>query len=249
MLNSLYLGFKFSLSHFSILPISFKKNDDLSHKDVLGTMLLTMPLVGLILGIITVFIFSLLSSLEWYGAILSAVVYMILYGFIHTEAVIDVTDALYASHSSKDAYKIIKEPTVGAMGVLYAVAVILVKISGITFLLMHHLFFEFIAVLIISRLSLVVLFRVHTFKSSFATELKASLSNGYLIASFLIFIFIGSLLTFEFILFLIEGVLLALIISYAIKLKLGFINGDVLGTTLEGVESVLFLLISLLLVK
>jgi len=211
-------------------------------------MLFTLPLVGLILGTITVILFTLLSSLGWYGAVLSAVVYMILYGFIHTEAVMDVADAIYASHSGKDAYKIIKEPTVGAMGVLYAVAVMLLKVSGIAFLLMHNLFFEFITILIISRLSLLILFTVHNFKSSFATKLKESLSNLYLISSFILFTIIGSLLSFEFILFLIEGSLLALIFSYAIKLKIGFVNGDVLGATLEGVEISLFLLVALMLV-
>jgi len=249
MLKSLYLGLKFSFSHFSILPITFNKKDDLSEKNILGAMLLTLPLVGLSLGVITTLLFSILSSLGWYGAVISAVIYMILYGFIHTEAVIDVIDAIYASHSNKDAYQIIKEPTVGAMGVLYAVAVVILKVSGIAFLLMQNLLFEFIAILIISRLSLLVLFRVHTFKSEFATKLKESLSNRYLIASYILFITIGSLLTHEFILFLIEGVLLSLIISYGIKLKIGFVNGDVLGTTLEGVETSMFLLIALLLVN
>ena len=248
MLHSLYLGLKFSFSHFSIIPINFSKNDDLSQKNILGAMLFFLPFVGLILGVITIIIFSFLSSLGWYGAVVSAIIYMILYGFIHTEAVIDVVDAMYASHSNKDAYKIIKEPTVGAMGVLYAVATVILKISGITFLLMHNLFYEFIAILIISRLSLLILFKIHTFKSSFATELKESLSNSYLIASSIFFIVIGSLLTFEFLLFLIEGILLALILSYGIKLKIGFVNGDVLGATLEGVEITLFLLIAILLV-
>ncbi len=33
---------------------------------------------------------------------------------------IDVVDAIYAKLGGKDSYKVIKEPTVGAMGVLYA---------------------------------------------------------------------------------------------------------------------------------
>jgi len=208
-------------------------------------MLFTLPLLGLILGVITVALFSLLSSLGWYGAVVSAIFYMVLYGFIHTEAVMDVADAIYASHSGKDAYQIIKEPTVGAMGVLYALSVVLLKVSGIVFLLMNNLFLEFIVIVIISRLSLLMLIKVHNFKSLFATKLKESLSNVYLIASFLIFTLIGSLFTIEFILLLIEGLLLALIISYGIKLKLTFVNGDVLGATLEGVEITLLLLVAL----
>jgi adenosylcobinamide-GDP ribazoletransferase len=207
-------------------------------------MLLFLPLVGFILGLLTITIFSFISHLEWYGAVISAVVYMMLYGFIHTEAVIDVADAMYASHSGKDAYEIIKEPTVGAMGVLYAMGVVLLKVSGIVYLLTHGFFMEFIAVLIVSRLSLLMLFKVHVFKSSFATLLKKSLSNKYFFISFTVFTIIGLFLTIKFIFLLLIALILSYIISHTIKSKIGFVNGDVLGTTLESVEILLFLVIA-----
>ncbi len=246
IINS-YLGLKFSFSYFSILPINFKASDDLSKKEVLASMLFFLPLVGFILGLGTVVLFSFLAHLEWYGAIVSAVVYMMLYGFIHTEAVIDVADAIYASHSGKDAYAVIKEPTVGAMGVLYAMGFVLLKVSGIVYLFTHNYFMEFVAVLIISRVSLLLLFKVHTFNSSFATQLKDTLSLKYFISSYLIFMLIGSLLISNFIILLILGLLLSLGISFYIKSKIGFVNGDVLGTTLESVEILLFLAIALML--
>ena len=165
---------------------------------------------------------------------------MMLYGFIHTEAVIDVADALYASHSGKDAYEIIKEPTVGAMGVLYAIGFVLLKVAGIVYLLIYNFLMEFVAVLIISRLSLLMLFKIHTFKSSFATQLKEAFSNKYFIISSTVFTVLGSLLTSNFIFLLLGGLALALLISFYIKSKIGFVNGDVLGATLESVEILLF---------
>ena len=209
-------------------------------------MLLFFPLVGLVLGLGTVVLFSFLAHLEWYGAIISAVVYMMLYGFIHTEAVLDVADAIYASHSGKDAYAVIKEPTVGAMGVLYAIGFVLLKVSGIVYLFTHDALMEFVAVLIISRLSLLLLFKVHIFNSSFATQLKESLSTKYFVASYLIFMVLGTFITSNFILLLLIGMALALLISFYIKSKIAFVNGDVLGTTLEAVEILLFLTIALL---
>ncbi len=245
-MKNLYLGLKFAFSYFSILPVKFKNSDDLSSKDVLGSMLLFFPLVGLVLGILTVGLFQLLEPLSWYAAILSAVSYMILYGFLHTEAVIDVADAIYASHSGKNAYAVIKDPTVGAMGVLWAGSFILLKISGIVFLLMHHLFAPFISVLIISRLALLMLFYTQTFKSSFATQLKSSLTFKYLLSAFLLFGIIGFFLTsLQFILLLLAGVIFALRITLFIRSKIGFINGDVLGTTLESVEILLFIMVAL----
>ena len=244
-LKRLYLGFKFSFSYFSILPISFKISDNLSHKEVLASMLFFLPLVGLVLGFGTIILFSFLINLTWFAALISAIIYMVLYGFLHTEAVCDVADAIYASHSGKDAYKIIKEPTVGAMGVLFSTAIILLKVAGIVFLFLNNYLMEFIAILIISRLSLLLLFEVHEFRSSFATELKNAFTKPYLLSSFIIFSIIGIMLINNFMPLLLIGLILALLISYIIKSKIGFVNGDVLGATLEGVEVLLFMVVSL----
>ncbi|MCK4441147.1 MAG: adenosylcobinamide-GDP ribazoletransferase, partial [Sulfurovaceae bacterium] len=233
-MREFYLGVKFSLSYFSAIPITFKSIDNLSTSNVLGAMLFFFPFVGLILGAITVTLAIFLSHLGWYGYILSAIIYMMLYGFIHTEAIMDVADAIYAKRCGKDAYKIIKESTVGAMGVLYAVGYSLMKISGIVYLFNHHLYLEFISVLIISRLSLVVLIDSLDFKSSFVTQLKDSLSWQYLIGTFVLSLLIGSILTPFFIILMVFGFALALVIAVYLGKRLGFINGDVLGATLEG---------------
>jgi len=246
-MKNFYLGFKFAFSYFSILPIAFKENDNLADKRVLASMLFFLPFVGLVLGAVIVIFFLSIAHLGWYASLISAILYMMFYGFIHTEAVIDVADAIYASHSGKDAYSIIKEPTVGAMGVLYAIGFVLLKVAGVIYLFNHNLLMEFIAILIISRLSLLMLFKIHTFKSSFATLLKESLSNRYLITSFTIFIAIGSILLHKFIFLLLIGLLLAYIISLWIKSKIKFVNGDVLGTTLESVEILLFFVVSIFL--
>ncbi len=245
-MQELYLGIKFSISYFSNFPISFKSTDDLLTKRVLGSMLFFLPFVGLILGVIIVLIFLILSNLGWYGALISAIVYMMLYGFIHTEAIMDTVDAIYAKHSGKNAYKIIKEPTVGAMGVLYSVGFMIIKIASVVYLLTHGLLKEFIAILLISRLSLVIIIDTLDFKSSFVTMLKESLTWKYLILSFLLTLFIGSILTPYFIVIMLFGVTIAFLISIYLGRQLGFINGDVLGTTLEGVEILLFFVVALL---
>ena len=244
-MKNFYLGLKFSFSYFSILPISFQEEVNLTDKNILASMLFFLPLVGLILGFITLILFSYIAHLGWYGSLISAVIYMMLYGFIHTEAVIDVADAIYASHSGKNAYDIIKEPTVGAMGVLYAIGFVLLKVAGVVYLLTHNFLMEFLAILIISRLSLLFLFKIHTFKSSFATLLKESLSIQYLIASFTLFTILGSLILNKFIFLLLTGLLLAYLISTFIKSKIKFVNGDVLGATLETVEILLFFIIAI----
>ena len=175
-MNAFYLGLKFSFSYFTILPVFFKKEDNLNQDQVLAFMIFFMPLIGALLALFSIILFQLLEPLSYLGALLSAFLYMALYGFIHTEAVIDVADAIYASHSGKDPYKIIKEPQVGAMGVLWGVAFLIIKISAIVFLLLNHLYIEFIMVVISSRLNILSLIYTKTFKSSFVTKIKSTFS-------------------------------------------------------------------------
>ncbi len=243
MVREHYLGLKFMFSYFSILPVHFLKTDDLSTPKVLASMLFFLPFGGLILGSISLGIFTLLEPLEWLAALITAVSYMMLYGFLHTEAIMDVADALYAAHSGKDAYKIIKEPTVGAMGVLWAGSMVLLKVAGIVYLLLHGAYALFLSILLISRLGLLVLFFTQKFRSSFISKMQKGFSKIYFTSSLLLFTFIGLLLSgWQFLILLVTGVLFSYMLANQLKHTLGFINGDVLGTTLESTEILLFIL-------
>jgi adenosylcobinamide-GDP ribazoletransferase len=246
-MHDLYLGLKFALSYFSIIPISFGSGDDLSDRRVLGYMLLSFPLVGAILGSISIAIYTLLESLGWLGAVVGAISYMIFYGFLHTEAVADVADAIYASHSDKDPYIIIKEPTVGAMGVLWSIVCVVLKIASMIFLLLHGLYTPLIAILVVSRYTLLVLFYTKEFRSSFATTLKESFTTRYLILSSLLYaVVIYLLIGIDIVMILPIGLIVGYSIATAIGSRIGFINGDVLGATLEATEIILAILVAML---
>lgn len=240
------LGIKFALSYFTILPIRFGVNDDLSRPKVLLSMLLTLPFVGLLLSSLAIGVFVALESLGWLAAIIAGVMYMALYGFIHTEAIIDVADAIYAKHSGKDSYVIIKEPSVGAMGVLYGVSFLILKISALSYLLMHHLFLPFMAIAAISRISLLVLIRAYEFRSSFVSQLKESLPFLPLAIVVSLYTALGGwFLSWHFMALFGIGIASAMTLSSLAKRSLGFINGDVLGISLEGVELILILAVLL----
>lgn len=245
-MNNIYLGIKFALSYFTVLPIRFETDDDLSHPKVLSAMLYTLPLVGLILAGLSIGLFCALESLHWLGALIAAIVYMGMYGFIHTEAVIDVADAVYASHSGKDPYQVIKEPTVGAMGVLYGVCFLILKIASLSFLLMHHLFFPFIAIAMTSRIALLILIKHHNFRSSFVTQLHNSLHVRPLMLLIGLYGAVGFyILSWPFLSLFFIGIGSAILLCALAKKSLGFINGDVLGMSLEGVELILILAVLL----
>lgn len=243
-MNSIYLGLKFVFSYFSIIPVKFKKEDDLSQKEVLNYTMFFLPLVGFVLGTITVVLYNFLDALPILGAIIASCVYFVLYGFIHTEAVLDVVDAVYARHSGKDAYKIIKEPTVGAIGVLYSVVFVILKVAAFSFLLINQLYLELIAITIISRMSIQFMTYFSTFKSSFVNLLSNSFRGKSFLISVVVFsVLILFLTKLNFLLFILLGFLLASFIGSLIKKALGFLNGDALGVILESLEIILSILV------
>ena len=239
-MSNIILGLKFVFSYFSVLPVSFKKDDDVSKKEVLNYTVFFLPFVGLILGIISIFIFYLLNSIPILAAVIASCVYFILYGFIHTEAIIDVIDAIYAKHSGKDAYKIIKEPTVGAIGVLYSLIFVVLKIVAFSYLLYYEYFLELIAILIISRLCVQFTIYFSKFRSSFVSTMADSFTPRSFLFSIIIFTFLIFLFTdFSFLIFIPLAFLFTMLITIFLKKSLGFLNGDVLGFILESIEILL----------
>ncbi len=243
----LYLGLKSTLGYFTLLPVRFDPRDDLSHPQVLGAMLFWLPLAGVVSAGGSLLLFGLSGALGWLGAVSAAVLYPILYGFLHTEAVADVADALYAAHGGKDPYTIIKDPTVGAMGVLWSVAVVLLKVALVTYLLLHGAWGLFVAVTISSRLGLEMLFWSQEFRSSFIQQLQVGFNGRYFGSSLLLFGLVGVwLIGWGYLILLTLAMLSSYLIATQIGRKLGFLNGDVLGATLESSE-ILMLFIGALL--
>ena len=233
-------AFFFALSYFSIIPV-FVKDMQINNQTYKYTLIL-LPLVGAILASIVIGLNLILNEFfhPLYSSFVVAIVYLALYGFIHTEAIIDVVDAWFASYSGKDAYKIMKESTIGAIGALYGFAFFLLKVGIITYVLYEKQYALFFIVCIFSRLNLIYL--LGYFKFSKDSFLSLAFEHGgilglkiialiyviiaFFIGSNILVLFVISLLSFYFILKVLDN-------------KFGFVNGDCLGFTLEHTELVL----------
>lgn len=233
-------AFFFALSYFSIIPV-FVKNMEINN-DTYKYTLVILPLIGAILASLVIGLN--LALIEFfnplYASFVCAVVYLALYGFIHTEAIIDVVDAWFASYSGKDAYKIMKESTIGAIGALYGFSFVLLKVGIITYVLYEKQYILFLIVCVFSRLNLIYL--LGYFKFSKDSFLSLAFEHGgvlqlkifaliYLVLAFIfgtnvLLLFILSLASFYFILKILNN-------------KFGFVNGDCLGFTLEHTELIL----------
>lgn len=247
-MREIYLGFKLAFSYFSIIPMKFRKKDNLSRKKVILFMLFFFPLVGAVLALISIQIFEL-TGRGWYSALLAAVLYLALYGFIHLEAFIDTIDALYGAHSGKDAYKIIKDPVIGAMGMLFGIALFVLKVAAIALLLLNDLTCEFAVIVIVSRFSLLIIIKNYPLhkRSSFALLMKDSLSNMLIVAAIIFYgIFGFILMDSNFMFIFAAGIIIAYLAAKMLRKRLGFINGDVLGSSIEIIEVTLLTVVALI---
>ena len=237
-------GFLQSFSYFSILPIRLKTIT--VNKEFYSATLFTFPLVGLILGTITLLIFYLLQKvfILHYAAFISSIVYIILYGCLHLEAISDVIDAWFASFSNKDIKAIMKEPQVGAIGAIGTMLIVLLKVGGITYLFIIENYTLFLSALILSRLCAIIELGIFDFKGagkftlqlSLHSNLKLMLSTGIFYMLILtIFLDISTV-----IILVIFSLSLSLLLLLKLKSTFGFVNGDCIGFTLIITEIALF---------
>ena len=233
-------AFYFALSYFSSIPVWVK--DMKIVNETYKYTLAFLPLIGIILACIVIGINLLLLEVfnPLYASFISAALYLFLYGFLHLEAVCDVVDASFAAHGGKDAYKIMKEPTIGAIGAMYAFGLALLKVGAITYLLYEKQYMLFLVVLMFSRINFIYLLGFFNFnKDSFLSLAfqDAGVTKVKLYA--LLYVFFAFLISSHVMILFISSLVLFYVILKRLNKKFGFVNGDCLGYTLEHVELIL----------
>ncbi len=238
-MKSFFEGLMLSICFFTRIPAPY-------HVKTLSSqtykfLALTIPINGLILASVTILFYHLLSfyASEIYVGVLASLFYLFMYGFLHLEAVADITDAYYGGHSGKDVHKILKDPNVGALGAIGTFSFMIAKIAALSYLLIEGYYLGIIAVLFISRLMAVLVIYGFDFhkESTFIQSMKKPLDKK----SMIIFVILSLIILFGLNhLFII---LPALIITFLLKIWLmkyiGFLNGDGLGFIIEINELIL----------
>ena len=233
-------AFYFSLSYFSIIPVFVKdmKIDNDTYKYTLALLPLVGGILASIVIVLNIFLLEFFNPL--YAAFVASIAYLCLYGFLHLEAICDVVDAWFASYSGKNPYEIMKEPSIGAIGALYAFCFVLLKVGISTYVLYEQEYALFFVILIFSRLNLIYLLEFFTFnKDSFLS--LAFQSAGvtkvkiYALVYILLTMFIASNVVVLFIISLLSFYLVLKLLNK----KFSFVNGDCLGFTLEHTELIL----------
>src|SRR5699024_8996210 len=116
---NIWNGFLINLQFFTIIPV--RKEINMNKRNLTG-MIMTLPLFGLLIGVISAFV---LSGLTEYTLLLNLLIILIfitfrfiLTGVIHLDCLIDASYAFFSYRDVKMRLQIMEDPRVGAFGLL-----------------------------------------------------------------------------------------------------------------------------------
>lgn len=223
------------------LPV--KLPDDWSPGDS-GRAAVWFPLVGLVVGALT--------WLAWKGAmlifpplvagILALVAWVALTGGLHLDGLADCCDALLVSVPTERRLEIMKDPHLGAFGVIGVTLVLLLKAATLATLTPTTSF----GILLAATLARWCILPAGLLPTSRPGGLGADFSLGVQPS----FIYVGAVLPMALafvlqvqgILSLLAGVGATLLVLRLARSRIGGVTGDVLGTIVEVVETVVLLI-------
>lgn len=257
--KTIWFAFWYAIAFLTRIPAvnlsaALKKNN----QQISQASLYFYPLVGMIIGSILFFIYCICtwqvtnpntgfdsSSLLIAGIILT--VWCLITGGLHLDGLADAADAWVGGYGDKQrTLDIMKDPTVGPMGAMLVVLVLLLKFSALVVLVDKFegwlLLGAFISIPMLARFSIIPLFYFTSYvrEKGLGSNLKQSISP-------LIFVVVATLCTLLSVVFLQQKALLILVLLVAILLwarnmmqqRIGGTTGDTAGAMIEVQETLL----------
>jgi adenosylcobinamide-GDP ribazoletransferase len=201
------------------------------------------PLVGLVIGVLT--------WLGWKGAILlfpsliagtlTLVVWVLLTGGLHLDGLADCCDGLFASVSRERRLEIMKDPHVGAFGVVGLILILFLKAAALVSLTSISSVGILLAASLARWCVLPAGFLPLARPSGMAADFSSGLRRSSIVVSAIIPLALMILLGLRGVLSALTGIGAAALILWQAKLRIGGITGDIFGMIVEVVEVVVLL--------
>jgi adenosylcobinamide-GDP ribazoletransferase len=204
------------------------------------------PLVGLVIGALTWLVWkgAMLIIPSLVAGIIALVAWVVLTGGLHLDGLADCCDGLLASDSVERRLEIMKDPHLGAFGVISLILVLLLK-SAVLATLTPRTSFGILLAAILARwctlpAGLLPLARPGGMGADFAVGFRRS----FMVWGGIIPLVIAVLLGTRGILSTIAGLAAAAFVLWLAKSRIGGVTGDVFGMVVEVVETVVLLAFS-----
>ena len=198
------------------------------------------PLVGLVIGAITWLAWDGANRVfpPWVASILTLIVWVLLTGGLHLDGLADCCDGLLASTSVERRLEVMKDPHLGAFGVIGLILVLMLKAAALTsapnpgILLAASL-----ARWCILPAALIPLAR----PSGMGADFAAGFRHSFMVWGAIIPLAIAILLGFRGALAALAGLSAATLILSLARSRIGGVTGDVFGMVVEIVETVVLI--------
>lgn len=201
------------------------------------------PLVGLVIGALTwlawkggAFLFPPLAT-----GITTLIIWVALTGGLHLDGLADCCDGLFASVTPERRLEIMKDPHVGAFGVIGLILILFLKAAALTSLTNVSSFGILLAASLarwcILPAGLLPLARPSGMGSDFA----AGFQRSFMVWSAILPLTLALLLGLRGILSSVAGLGAAAVVLWLAKSRIGGVTGDVFGMVVEIVEATVLL--------
>jgi adenosylcobinamide-GDP ribazoletransferase len=226
-----------AIQFLTLFPIRFKRAPTPEEQ---ARSMIFFPVVGLGLGLFIGLIYYLLTELllPLSAAAVLVLLYTLMTGGLHLDALADLSDGLYAGRDRDEIIQIMKDPHIGVMGAIAIFLVLLAKFSLISGIPSHPFDIRpLILFPLISRWSaLIVTYRADLTAQGSLAEPYLRLSLQDLILASIFAIVTTLLISGWGVVALIPCAGVALLLrGYTIK-RLNGIRGDLIGATIECTE-------------
>jgi adenosylcobinamide-GDP ribazoletransferase len=222
--------------------LPFQLPEDWSEGDS-GRAAVWYPLVGLVIGALTWLAWrgATLVFPAWVAGIVTLIVWVMLTGGLHLDGLADCCDGLFVSVAPERRLEIMKDPYVGAFGVIGLIMILFLKAAGLASLTPISSFSILLAASLarwcILPLGLMPLAR----PSGMAADFVSGFQRSFILWGAIIPLTLVILLGLRGILSLVAGVGATALIIWLAKSRIGGVTGDVFGMIVEIVETVVLL--------
>lgn len=220
-----------------ITTLPFRLPEDWSTGDS-GRAAIWYPLVGLVIGAFTWLVWKGANFVfpAWVAGIITLIIWVVLTGGLHLDGLADCCDGLFASVSVERRLEIMKDPHVGAFGVIGLILILFLKGSILASLAPLSSFGILLAASLARWCILPAGLMRRARPSGMGVDFALGFRRSFIVWGAAIPLALMTLLGLRGVLAVLTGVGSAALIAWLANARIGGVTGDVFGMIVEVVE-------------